>query len=145
MGLGVQGWRRSSYNGYFGTTRKFEYNYMLENIIVVMSSSTIMVLWLDKRTFLFLEATCRWGRQSRRPDHQFDPPADPGPSQRGSSPLTCAFEWALHLPSQLPEAAPRIQPWDTMVLRLSGLGTWLTPVRASIRKLLRFWRVDVEN
>ena len=52
----------------------------------------------------------------------------------GDSP-TCPWVWNMcsHLLSLLPEAAPKTQPWDrNVVKRLSGLCTWLNPVRASV-------------
>lgn len=45
-----------------------------------------------------------------------------------------------------PRSCPRTQAWDKNVLmRWSGLGMWLTPVKASKCKLLRFWPAGTEN
>lgn len=49
----------------------------------------------------------------------------------GSSPLPSPLECVLHPPSLLPETAPRVQPWDTMCVILSGLGTWQSAGQAS--------------
>ena len=55
--------------------------------------------------------------------------------------LKCAFS----LFSLLPEAAPRIYPWNRNAgLRLSVPKAWLNPVKSSLYKFIRFWRAGEE-
>lgn len=94
----------------------------------------------------------RW-RSSRTWDYPLTRELDQG--SRGPSAPPLSSLWSL-LPSSPPEAAPRVQPWDAYaVLRLSELGTWLSPVKPScicdgnqlrpLYKLLRFLQVGAES
>lgn len=93
------------------------------------------------------------GRSSRTWDYPLTRELDQG--SRGPSAPPLSSLWSL-LPSSPPEAAPRVQPWDAYaVLRLSELGTWLSPVKPScicdgnqlrpLYKLLRFLQVGAES
>lgn len=81
-----------------------------------------------------------WGRSSRDVIAGLTHKLDPGIA--GFSPLS--LECVFHLPSPLPDAPPRIQPWDNnVVMRPFGLCMWLDSVNP-LHKLFKILAVGVE-
>lgn len=86
---------------------------------------------------------CVWGgrnmwkclrKSSRRHDCQLICELDLSNCSLPPLQTALALECVFYLSSPIPEADPRIQHWDrNVVLRLSGLGTWLNPVKSSIQ------------